>query len=132
MTESEYVEFKRFRDVELPLKNNTIAAVAALKAVGGGAVAEREPIIAAVVRAASHNGDPMWAEVDRREGAGTLTLAEVNGLAAVASQRLEAALALHSAGLSEAEKQVLRAWFQKTIIDANIDGMRRRLKPGAG
>lgn len=132
LTENEYAEFQRFRDEELPLKNNTIAAVAALKAVGGGAVAEREPIIAALVRAASHNGDPMWLAADRREGAGTLTLAEVNGLAAVASQRLEAALALHSAGLSEAEKQVLRAWFQKTIIDANIDGMRRRLKPGAG
>ena len=131
LTENELAELASFR-AELMVGTNTAAAIAELKRLSGGAAVDHEPIIAAVVRAALHNGAPLWAEADKREGAGTLTVADLSGLAAIASQRFEAALNQNAANLTEAERQALRAWFQKTVIDANIGGMKKRLAPGGG
>lgn len=131
LTENELAELTVFRN-ELELKGSTASAIASVRTADSNATAEHEPIIAAVVRAAPHNGDPMWAEADKREGEGTLTMADLNGLAAVAAQRFEAALNQNAANLTEAERQALRAWFQKTVIDANIEGMKKRLAPGGG
>jgi hypothetical protein len=131
LTESEYSEFKEFRN-ELVLKASAASAVASVKAAGGDATAEHETMIAAVVRDAPCNGDQLWAEADIRERAGTLTLADLYGLEAVASQRFEAALNQHAAGLTEAERRALRGWFQKSVIDSHIGGMRKRLTPDGG
>ncbi len=131
LSTDEYAELKNYR-TELAIKSTASAALEVLQYVGGDPRPDREAIVTAVVRAAPHDGDAIWVDADRREAAGTLTVADLGGLAAIASQRFETALNQNAVALTAKEKQALRIWFQATVIDAQIGAIRKRLAPGGG
>ena len=131
LSADEYAELKNYRG-ELAVKSTAASAMEVLNYVGGDPRPDREAIVTAVVRAAPHNGDAIWEDADRREAAGTLTVGDLAGLAAIAAQRFETALNQNAVALTAKEKQALRIWFQSAVIDSQIDAIRKRLAPGGG
>lgn len=131
LSTDEYAELKNYRE-ELAIKSTASSAMEVLNYGGGDPRPDREAIVTAVVRAAPISTDSLWLDADRREAAGTLTVGDLAGLAAIAAQRFETALNQNAVALTAKEKQALRLWFQSTVIDSQLDGIRKRFAPGGG
>jgi hypothetical protein len=131
LSADEYAELKNYR-AELAIKSTASSALEVLKYVGGDPRPDREAIVTAVMRAAPISTDSLWLDADRREAAGTLSVGDLAGLAALAAQRFETALNQNAVALTAKEKQALRIWFQGSVIDSRVDEIRKRLAPGGG
>lgn len=124
LTPGEYEEYRHYRN-ELPLKYRADSALAALAPVAGNTRDDRKPIVDALVRATSLNDIPEWHAADQNASGGAqLGESELSALRRLATQRFEGALAQHANSLSETDRQLLRAWYKKNVIDFNLAGLR--------
>lgn len=117
--------------VEMRVKGVVDSAVTT---VGVAGLAEGDPVrqaVEKVVRAAPLRSDGIWQDAARQlERGGPLSEANLATLAATASQRFESVLSTGAEQLSPEQMRMLRAWFQKEVVDFELGALRPRQPRG--
>lgn len=126
LTPQEYATFLSHR-AELAMKD-WVKAAATATGVGGlteGDVTRQA--VEKIIRSAPLNGDAIWKDADSHlTRGGQLSEADLAALAATATQHFESALATGAAQLSPEQLRLLRAWFQKAVVDSNLRGLAQK------